>query len=146
MAFQKVEIRDFQFSPPPVNTLPEELRTNEADPTIVAQVTFKCLMPGDLIWLNGLFHVTNEANSIASVTHIIKKNGSDIYRAETEVDIDPNDNEGQIFKQQYVDQNMTFQSNVTYSLVASSDISNVFRVLPVILTATKIVEGKNRLY
>ncbi|MDP5276375.1 hypothetical protein [Chengkuizengella axinellae] len=138
--YKKVDILDFEFVTP--RNTPEQtlLSTDPDDPTVVAEITFEdCLGPKDIIWLNSIFHIDNDNTlNVVSITHQILKNGTPIYTSITEVDRELNDDFGQIFSQQYVDEFSDFENGVTYEVVAYSSNSNVFLQGPITFTGTKL--------
>ncbi|MFS1512961.1 hypothetical protein VQL36_11080 [Chengkuizengella sp. SCS-71B] len=151
MFFKKIDVSEFQFDIPTNSPTNEGGISDEPDnPTLVAQITFDCLKPGDLIWLNSIFHVNNDNVFDITVFHSILKNNIPIYSAVTEVDREGNDDFGQIFSQQYVDVVTTLEKNIIYQVVASieghanidSSFPNVNLVGPITFTGTRFVKGK----
>ncbi|NDI35748.1 hypothetical protein [Chengkuizengella sediminis] len=150
LAFNKVEVKQFEFVTPANSPgTGEEISDNSASPTVVAEITFDCLKPGDRIWLNSIFHLTNNQVDVSPlITHAILKNNVPIYTAQTDIDEDEDDNIGQIFSQETVDVITTLQKNVTYKVVVSTPSINgtdVFLFGPITFTGTQFTKGKNSL-
>ncbi|NDI35499.1 hypothetical protein [Chengkuizengella sediminis] len=154
MSFKnKVEVKQFEFSPS-VNTpitIVDMISTDFTNPTFVAKITFDCLKPGDRIWLNSIFHLTNNTTFEPIIDYRILKNNVPIpiYMAETEIDSNNEDNIGQIFSQETVDVIKTLEKNVTYQVVVSAsadfDIPNVSLLGPITFTGTRYADEKNDL-
>ncbi|MDP5275458.1 hypothetical protein [Chengkuizengella axinellae] len=145
MFFQNLneEIKEFKFDPltPNTNVNLGQLSTDNMNPTPIAKITFDCLNPGDLVWLNGIFHVTNNSINDDGVNTIISKNGVPIYEVPfTDIDDINGDHVGQILSQQTVDFITVCQKSVTYELAASTggDNDDIDLFGPITFTATRI--------
>ncbi|NDI35696.1 hypothetical protein [Chengkuizengella sediminis] len=152
-SFQKLEVKQFEFSPPVKTDDPivDMISTDFDNPTVVTKITFDCLKPGDRIWLNSIFHLTNNADDEPIIDHRILKNNVSIYTARTEIDGGvARDSIGQIFSQQYVDVIDSLEKNVTYQVVVSASTeggitSDVSLLGPIEFTGTRYVDGKKGL-
>ncbi|MFS1512995.1 hypothetical protein VQL36_11250 [Chengkuizengella sp. SCS-71B] len=146
----KTEVKQFEFVTPANSPgSGEEISDNSANPTVVAEITFDCLNPGDTIWLNSIFHLTNnQSTEEPIIDHAILKNNVPIYTAQTEIDSSSDDNIGQIFSEETVDVITNLEKNVTYKVVVSTPSINgtdVFLFGPITFTGTRFAKGKNSL-
>ncbi|MFS1512624.1 hypothetical protein VQL36_09325 [Chengkuizengella sp. SCS-71B] len=139
-------VLEFQFSRPPINSNTDEgpISMTPNIPTKVAEITFNCLKPGDCVWLNSIFHVNNDTGLTVTVNHRILKNNNPIYTASTNIEDGGEDNQGQIFPQQFVDVITTLEKDVTYTVVCDTDMPMVNLSGPIILTGTRLVEDRTQ--
>ncbi|WP_203248526.1 hypothetical protein [Sporosarcina beigongshangi] len=115
-------------------------------PTIVADVTLNGLAAGNLVWLNGIFHLSNETTS-ASIARIkIYKDSivpaNIIYNTLVEIDsaFTNDDDFNQIMTVMHVDSATTNKANAKYFLTAERINAGANIVLsgPITFTAAEI--------
>lgn len=114
-------------------------------PQTVAAVTLNTVKAGNVVSLNGLFHINNDSPAVqdlvAAIYRGIPSPGNLIYRKVIEIDnaegVDDDFTEVVV---QFVDDNFrTTQENVTYTLVATQRIgTGLFLAGPITFTATEI--------
>lgn len=127
---------------------PLELPLNfplSTQPQAIATVTLKDVEKGNVVWLNGLYHVNNNSPEFADViTRIYRGNispGNLIYQSIVEIDAEGNDDATESVSQ-FVDVLPADAKNVTYYLTAQkgqfSEDLNVFAYGPITFTAAEI--------
>ncbi|WP_404458746.1 hypothetical protein [Sutcliffiella horikoshii] len=127
---------------------PLELPLNfplSTQPQAIATVTLKDVEKGNVVWLNGLYHVNNNSPEFADViTRIYRGNispGNLIYQSIVEIDAEGNDDATESVSQ-FVDVLPADAKNVTYYLTAQkgqfSEELNVFAYGPITFTAAEI--------
>jgi len=114
-------------------------------PQTVAAVTLNKVKAGNVVSLNGLFHINNDSPAVQDLVATIYKGipspGNLIYRKVIEIDnaegVDDDFTEVVV---QFVDDNFrTTQENVTYTLVATQRTgTGLFLAGPITFTATEI--------
>ncbi|USL45726.1 hypothetical protein [Priestia megaterium] len=114
-------------------------------PRTVAAVRLNEVKTGNVVSLNGLFHINNDSPAVqdlvASIYRGVEAPGNLIYRKVIEVDNAENvDDDFTEVVVQYVDDGVkTTQENVTYTLVAEQRTgTGLFLVGPITFTATEI--------
>ncbi|MGG1368242.1 hypothetical protein ABE322_20855 [Priestia megaterium] len=114
-------------------------------PQTVAAVTLNKVKAGNVVSLNGLFHINNDSPTVQDLVAVIYRGipspGNLIYRKVIEIDKAENINDD--FTEvvvQFVDDNFrTTQENVTYTLVAMQRLgTGLFLAGPITFTATEI--------
>lgn len=131
----------------PITTLPLPLTFPlSTQPQVIATATLKDVEKGNVVWLNGLYHVNNNSPEFADVfTRIYRGTispGNLIYQSIVEIDAaDVNDDATESVTQ-FVDVIPADEENVTYYLTAqkgpgSADL-NVFAYGPITFTAAEI--------
>ncbi|TYS59148.1 hypothetical protein FZC74_10440 [Sutcliffiella horikoshii] len=130
----------------PITELPLPLTFPlSTQPQVIATATLKDVEKGNVVWLNGLYHVNNNSPEFADVfTRIYRGNISPanlIYQSIVEVDAEGNDDATESVTQ-FVDVVPTDAKNVTYYLTAQkgpfSDDLSVFAYGPITFTAAEI--------
>ncbi|MDP5273803.1 hypothetical protein [Chengkuizengella axinellae] len=135
----KVEIEQFKFETPENSrNTGEVISMDDQEPTQVAEIIYDCLEPGNLIWLNSIFHI--DTTEEVTVNYKILKNKDEIYSSITELDSD--DEIGQIFSQQTVDMITKLEKDVTYKVVCDTNTPMVNLSGPINFTDTRFVEDK----
>ncbi|KMJ60548.1 hypothetical protein AB685_05335 [Bacillus sp. LL01] len=114
-------------------------------PQVVATATLKNVEKGNVVWLNGLYHVNNNSPEFADlITRIYRGNISPanlIYQSIVEIDAEGNDDATESVTQ-FVDVIKADGKDVTYFLTAQkgqfSEDLNVFAYGPITFTAAEI--------
>ncbi len=114
-------------------------------PQVIATATLKDVEKGNVVWLNGLYHVNNNSPEFADVfTRIYRGTISPanlIYQSIVEIDAEGNDDATESVTQ-FVDVIPADAKNVTYYLTAQkgpfSDDLSVFAYGPITFTAAEI--------
>ncbi|MCM3774144.1 hypothetical protein M3225_27400 [Priestia aryabhattai] len=114
-------------------------------PQTVAAVTLNEVKAGNVVSLNGLFHINNDSPAVqdlvANIYRGIPSPGNLIYRKVIEIDKAEfvNDDFTEVVVQYVDDSFRTTQENVTYTLVATQRTgSGLFLAGPITFTATEI--------
>lgn len=139
-----VEFAYQTFEPITSTTLPLNFPLS-TQPQVVATATLKNVEKGNVVWLNGLYHVNNNSFEFADViTRIYRGNISPanlIYQSIVEVDAEGNDDATESVTQ-FVDVIPADGKETTYYLTAQkgqfSDDLNVFAYGPFTFTAAEI--------
>ncbi|MCI1930770.1 MAG: hypothetical protein LKJ13_03630 [Clostridia bacterium] len=118
---------------------------NVNNPTVISQLTVTNIKKGDLIWLNGLFHIDNDKTEFITADVRIYENsivsGQEIYKATIEIDEAYHDDLTQPIPVQDVKYFSEYTSSITYILVVSivDTVDNdVFLNRPITFTASLI--------
>lgn len=130
----------------PIVTLPLPLTFPlSAQPQVIATATLKDVEKGNVVWLNGLYHVNNNSPEFADLfTRIYRGNispGNLIYQSIVEIDAEGNDDATESVTQ-FVDVIPADAKDVTYFLTSQkgpfSEDLNVFAYGPITFTAAEI--------
>ncbi|KWU53457.1 hypothetical protein AWW70_27505 [Bacillus mycoides] len=111
--------------------------------TTVAEVTLQHVKAGDLVWLNGLFHINNNSSTTQDlITAIYRVSGFNrklIYQSIIEIDFEPHDDVTQVVAQ-HVDQIGSSQEEVSYILTVSTNSPTAILFVngPITFTAAEI--------
>ncbi|WP_060665137.1 hypothetical protein [Bacillus sp. CHD6a] len=134
----------YEISNPIVTSIPLTFPLS-TQPQVVATATLKDVEKGNVVWLNGLYHVNNNSPEFADLyTRIYRGTispGNLIYQSIVEIDAEGNDDATESVTQ-FVDVIPADAQNVTYFLTAQkgpfSEDLNVFAYGPITFTATEI--------
>ncbi|TYS68879.1 hypothetical protein FZC76_08070 [Sutcliffiella horikoshii] len=132
------------FDPITPLTLPLNFSLS-TQPQVIATATLKDVEKGNVVWLNGLYHVNNNSPEFADlITRIYRGNispGNLIYQSIVEIDAEGNADATESVSQ-FVDVIPGDAKDVTYYLTAQkgqfSEDLNVFVYGPITFTAAEI--------